>query len=64
MAGELGWDPARTTAEISSYQDMIAADLAAEAMPDDASAFEAATARLGDRHSHPESWPITSITAD
>ena len=61
MAGELGWDPARTAAEISSYQDMIAADLAAEAMPDDPSAFEAATDRLRDRRSHQESSPITSI---
>ena len=64
MAGELGWDPARTAAEISRYHDMIAADLAAEAMPDDPSAFEAATDRLGDRRPYPEASPITSIQAD
>jgi glycerol-3-phosphate dehydrogenase len=44
MAIELGWDQARTAAEVGRYQEMIAADLAAEAMPDDASAFEAVTA--------------------
>ena len=64
MAGELGWDPARTAAEISRYHDMIAADLAAEAMPDDPSAFEAATDRLGDRRPYPEASPIPSIQAD
>jgi glycerol-3-phosphate dehydrogenase len=45
MAGELGWDAARTAAEVSRYQQMIAADLAAEAMPDDETAVEAATGR-------------------
>jgi glycerol-3-phosphate dehydrogenase len=44
MAAELGWDAARTAREVSGYREMIAADLAAEAMPDDASAFEAVTA--------------------
>ncbi len=45
LAGELGWDTARTAAELSRYRQLIAADLAAEAMPDDQSAFEAATGR-------------------
>jgi len=43
MAPELGWDGSRTTAEITRYHELIAADLAAESMPDDRSAFEAAT---------------------
>jgi glycerol-3-phosphate dehydrogenase len=43
MAAELGWDQAGVAAEISRYLDMVAADLAAESMPDDQSAFEAAT---------------------
>jgi glycerol-3-phosphate dehydrogenase len=43
MAPELGWDAAQTAAEIARYREMIAADLAAESMPDDRSAFEAAT---------------------
>jgi glycerol-3-phosphate dehydrogenase len=64
MAGELGWDPARAAAEVSSYQDMIAADLAAEAMPDDVSAFEAVTGRLNDRSSRTGSPPISSVQAD
>jgi glycerol-3-phosphate dehydrogenase len=41
MAAELGWDDARTAAEIALYQDQVAADLAAEAAPDDASAYAA-----------------------
>jgi glycerol-3-phosphate dehydrogenase len=41
MAPELGWDPARTQAEIERYLAMIAADLAAETMPDDLSAYQA-----------------------
>ena len=43
MAPELGWDASRMAAEITRYHEMIAADLAAESMPDDRSAFEAAT---------------------
>ncbi len=43
MALELGWDASRMAAEITRYQEMITADLAAESMPDDRSAFEAAT---------------------
>ena len=43
MAPELGWDPARTQAEIDRYLAMIAADLAAERMPDDLSAYHAKT---------------------
>jgi glycerol-3-phosphate dehydrogenase len=64
MAAELGWDQARTAIEISGYQNAVAADLAAEAMPDDLSAFEAATDRLGCRSSRAESPPITGIPAD
>ncbi len=41
MAAALGWDDARTAAEIAAYQDQVAADLAAEAAPDDASAYAA-----------------------
>jgi glycerol-3-phosphate dehydrogenase len=41
MAPELGWDPTRTQAEIDRYLAMIAADLAAESMPDDLSAYRA-----------------------
>ena len=41
MAPELGWDPARTQAEIDRYLAMIAADLAAEKMPDDLRAYRA-----------------------
>ena len=41
MAPELGWDPARTQAETERYLAMIAADLAAETMPDDLSAYQA-----------------------
>ena len=47
MASELGWDTIRTIAEITRYHEMIAADLAAESMPDDQSAFEAATRAVG-----------------
>ncbi len=43
MALELGWDGSRMAAEITGYHELIAADLAAESMPDDRSAFEAAT---------------------
>jgi glycerol-3-phosphate dehydrogenase len=43
MAAELGWDDTRTAAEVARYREMIAAELAAESMPDDRSAFEAAT---------------------
>ena len=42
MAPELGWDETRTAAEVTRHHEMIAADLAAESMPDDRSAFEAA----------------------
>jgi glycerol-3-phosphate dehydrogenase len=46
VAPELGWDGSRMAAEITRYHEMIAADLAAESMPDDRSAFEAATRRV------------------
>jgi len=39
MAAELGWDHARVEEEVGRYLDMIAADLAAEAEPDDLSAY-------------------------
>ena len=64
MAAELGWDQARKAGEIDSYLDMVAADLAAEAMPDDLSAFEAARARLAGGSSRQQSPPITRIEAD
>jgi glycerol-3-phosphate dehydrogenase len=52
LADELGWDAARTAAELSRYRQLIAADLAAEAMPDDQTAFDAATGRLRDAAYH------------
>jgi glycerol-3-phosphate dehydrogenase len=64
MAAELGWDQARMAAEIGRYLDMIEADLAAESMPDDASAFQAATDRLRGLGEGSQSPPITSIGAD
>jgi glycerol-3-phosphate dehydrogenase len=64
MAAELSWDPARMAAEVSRYLDMIAADLAAESMPDDQSAFEAATDHIRGLGDGSPSPPITSIGAD
>ncbi len=43
MAPELGWDDATTAAEVGRYLDIIAAERAAESMPDDATAFAART---------------------
>jgi glycerol-3-phosphate dehydrogenase len=48
MAAELAWDETKTAAEVTRYDEMIAADLAAESMPDDRSAFEAATGHMRD----------------
>jgi len=63
MAPELGWDQARTVAEIRRFHEMIAADLAAEAMPDELTAYQAATGRSPDMSSGP--WgPITSVRSD
>jgi glycerol-3-phosphate dehydrogenase len=53
MAPELGWDDIRTAAEIARYREMIAADLAAESMPDDRTAFEAATRHVREAARHP-----------
>ena len=39
MAPVLGWDQARTEAEVAGYLAMIAADLEAESMPDDLTAY-------------------------
>ena len=44
MAGELGWDEARTDLEVSRYRDTVTADLAAQAEPDDLRAYRAAAA--------------------
>jgi glycerol-3-phosphate dehydrogenase len=41
MAPELGWGQAQAAAETERYLAMIAAELAAEAMPDDLSAYQA-----------------------
>lgn len=57
MAPELGWDDIRTTAEIARYREMIAADLAAESMPDDRSAFEAATKHASEAAGNSENRP-------
>jgi glycerol-3-phosphate dehydrogenase len=49
MAPELGWDDARTAAELARYLELIAADLRAESMPDDLAAYQvrAALAQTG-----------------
>jgi hypothetical protein len=44
MAAELGWGDARTAAEITRYRDLVSADLAGQAEPDDLRAYQAATA--------------------
>ena len=44
MAGELGWDEAWASLEVSRYRDAVAADLAAQAEPDDLRAYRAAAA--------------------
>jgi glycerol-3-phosphate dehydrogenase len=44
MAGELGWDPARTQRELEEYQRSVAADLAAQAEPDEKLAYQARVA--------------------
>jgi glycerol-3-phosphate dehydrogenase len=44
MAPELGWDGPRTAAEVARYRGAVAAELAAEAEPDDLSAVKAAAA--------------------
>ena len=41
MAGELGWDPARTQRELEEYRQGVAADLAAQAEPDEKLAYQA-----------------------
>jgi glycerol-3-phosphate dehydrogenase len=41
MAPELGWDAERTAGEVARYRDLVAADLAAEAEPDDLGAYRA-----------------------
>jgi glycerol-3-phosphate dehydrogenase len=48
MAAELGWDAARASQEVSRYRDLVAADLAAQAEPDDLRAYQAARARAPD----------------
>jgi glycerol-3-phosphate dehydrogenase len=44
MAAELGWDPARTRRELEQYQQSVAADLAAQAEPDEKLAYQARVA--------------------
>jgi glycerol-3-phosphate dehydrogenase len=44
MAAELGWDPARTWRELDQYQQSVAADLAAQAEPDEKQAYQARVA--------------------
>jgi glycerol-3-phosphate dehydrogenase len=43
MAGELGWDHARTEREIARYRRAVAAELAGEREPDDELAYKALT---------------------
>ncbi|HEX3925346.1 MAG TPA: glycerol-3-phosphate dehydrogenase C-terminal domain-containing protein, partial [Streptosporangiaceae bacterium] len=47
-AAELGWDRARADRELSRYRDAVAADLAAQAEPDDLRAYRAAAAAARD----------------
>jgi glycerol-3-phosphate dehydrogenase len=47
-AAELGWDQARADQELSRYRDAVAADLAAQAQPDDLRAYQAAAAAARD----------------
>jgi glycerol-3-phosphate dehydrogenase len=47
MAPELGWDEARTGEEIIRYRDAVAADLAAQAEPDDLAAYRASAGGPG-----------------
>jgi len=44
MAAELGWDPARTSRELAQYQQSVAAELAAQAEPDEKQAYQARVA--------------------
>jgi glycerol-3-phosphate dehydrogenase len=41
MAAELGWDEARTSREVTQYGQVVAAELAAQAEPDDQLAYQA-----------------------
>jgi glycerol-3-phosphate dehydrogenase len=41
MAAELGWDGARAAGEVARYRGLVAADLAAQAEPDDLAAYRA-----------------------
>ncbi len=45
MAAELGWSQARTAAEVARYRELVAADLAGEAQPDDLGAYQARAQR-------------------
>ena len=47
MAAALGWDEPRTGQEITRYRDAVAADLAAQAEPDDLGAYRASAAGPG-----------------
>jgi glycerol-3-phosphate dehydrogenase len=55
MASELGWSAARSIAEVARYGQMVAAELAGEAQPDDLGAYQARTATQESRevrHGH------------
>ncbi|HLQ57780.1 MAG TPA: glycerol-3-phosphate dehydrogenase, partial [Streptosporangiaceae bacterium] len=41
MAAELGWDEARTSREVTQFGQAVAAELAAQAEPDDQLAYQA-----------------------
>ncbi len=41
LAAELGWSEARTAAEVTRYRELVAAELAGEAQPDDLGAYQA-----------------------
>ena len=45
MAAELGWSQARTAAEVARYRELVAAELAGEAQPDDLGAYQARAQR-------------------
>jgi len=48
MAAELGWSQARTAAEVARYRELVAAELAGEAQPDDRGAYQAKAQWLSD----------------
>ena len=63
MAAELGWDPARTQRELEEYRQAVAADLAAQAEPDEKAAYQARVAGRRSRRLLPDRRPLTTSRA-